>query len=313
MSAKKPTMAEKAPKKRRTAEKAPKKSTTVEKVPKKTTTVAKAPQSEKALTTQPARKKQKTSKGPKNPYARYSDFPWGPRDFNADKEFSGGRKVWGTSTNPHTKKIRDTQKQLLGPLLSWERAKDWRRQKINRALKAGIKEQEHATITGMPIGTQRNQLTDVQRGKFERLVHKTWEVMFIRKKAYILYKWYELTDEQKRFYLELGEDEELPDFRIPDGDLEEVGLRPVQEFAVVISVEPINRQAYARFEGPVERDTGPNAQDNALAIASRLLTQYEEVFDGGADDCLSDENVTDVTTVSTADLLSVYYVHRLIE
>lgn len=194
-------------------------------------------------------KKQKTtgevSTTPANPYAPYADFPWGPRDFNPDTEFSGGRKTWGTSTNPHTRKIRETHKQLLGPPLSWERAKDWRRQKLNRALKAGVKEDEHATITGRPIGTPRNQLTDVECGKFERLVQRTWEVMFIRKKAYILYQWYKLSDQQKRFYLELGEDEELPDLQMPNGDLEETGIRRSQQFSVVIIVEPINREAYA--------------------------------------------------------------------
>jgi len=46
----------------------------------------------------------------------------------------------------------------------------WRRQKINRAITAGIKEHEHATITGMSTGTRRNRLTDVECGKFERLV-----------------------------------------------------------------------------------------------------------------------------------------------
>ncbi|KAF8453287.1 hypothetical protein BGX38DRAFT_1141583 [Terfezia claveryi] len=61
---------------------------------------------------------------PKNLYAKYANFPWGPREFNPDTEFSGGRKAWGTSTNPHMKKIRETHKKLLGPPLSWERAKD---------------------------------------------------------------------------------------------------------------------------------------------------------------------------------------------
>jgi len=29
--------------------------------------------------------------------------------------------------------------------------------------------------------------------------------MLVRKKAYILYRWYELSKEQQRFYLELGD------------------------------------------------------------------------------------------------------------
>jgi len=76
---------------------------------------------------------------------------------------------------------------LLGPLLAFEGAKDWKSQKIARALKLGLKEQEHARATGRPIGTAMKQLTDVPCGKFDCLVQKTWEVLFIRKKAYILW------------------------------------------------------------------------------------------------------------------------------
>ncbi|KAF8417378.1 hypothetical protein EV426DRAFT_706051 [Tirmania nivea] len=224
---------------------------------------------------------------PKNLYARYTDFPWGLRDFNPNTEFSGGRKAWGTSTNPHTKKIREIQKKLLRPLLSWEWAKDWKRQKVNRALKAGIKEYEYAMITKRAISTRTNQLTNMERRKFERLVQRTWEVMYIRKKAYILYQWYELSDEQQRYYLELEEQEELPAFQIPKGDLEEIGIKSVQHFAMVISVVPINRQAYARFEGPTEHDT---RQDGVLAIVSQMMTKEEELADGGTDDYLSDED-----------------------
>jgi len=43
-------------------------------------------------------------------------------------------------------------------------------------------------VTGMPIGTKNTELSDLQCGKFERLVQKTWEVMLVRKKAYILYR-----------------------------------------------------------------------------------------------------------------------------
>ncbi|RPB18040.1 hypothetical protein L211DRAFT_854543 [Terfezia boudieri ATCC MYA-4762] len=55
-------------------------------------------------------------------------------------------------------------------------------------LKAGIKAQEYATITGRAIGTRKNQLMDMKSGKFEELMQRNCEVMFIRKKAYILYK-----------------------------------------------------------------------------------------------------------------------------
>jgi len=96
--------------------------------------------------------------------------------------------VWGTSTNPQTRKIQESQKRMLGPLLAFERAKDWKRHNLRRVLKTGVTEGEHTTVIGMPIGTKRTELSDVQGGKFERLVQKTWEVMLVCKKAYILYR-----------------------------------------------------------------------------------------------------------------------------
>ncbi|RPB20034.1 hypothetical protein L211DRAFT_852647 [Terfezia boudieri ATCC MYA-4762] len=136
-------------------------------------------------------------------------------------------------------------------------------------LKARIKAQEHATITRRAIGTRRNQLMDVESRKFEELVQRNCEVMFFYKKAYILYKWYELSDEQKRFYLDLEEQKELPDFQIPKAEL---------EFAVVISIVPINCQAYSRYDEPTER--GLTVQDEALAIPRQSLTEQEELAEG---------------------------------
>ncbi|RPB19281.1 hypothetical protein L211DRAFT_853353 [Terfezia boudieri ATCC MYA-4762] len=157
-----------------------------------------------------------------------------------------------------------------------------------------MKAQEHATITGRAIGTRRNQLTDVESGRFEELMQRNCKVMFVRKKAYILYKWYELSDEQKRFYLDLEEQEELPDFQIPKAELEvtqdnQTMVQPVPQFAVVISVVPINRQAYGRYDEPTER--GLIVQDGALAIPRQSLTEQEELAEGDADDCLSNEDV----------------------
>ncbi|KAF8414739.1 hypothetical protein EV426DRAFT_579153 [Tirmania nivea] len=65
----------------------------------------------------------------------------------------------------------------------------------------------------------------MEDGKFERFVQRTWEVIYIHKKAYILYQWYKLSDEQQRYYLELEEQEELPAFQIPKEDLEEIGIK----------------------------------------------------------------------------------------
>jgi len=182
-----------------------------------------------------------------NQFARYAEFPWGSKEFEADTEFSGGRKVRGTSTNPQTRKIRDSHERLLGPLLAFERAKDWKRQNLRRALKKGLTEGEHATGTGMPLGTKRTNLSDVQCEKFERLVQKTWEVMLVCKTAYILNRWYELLKEQQRFYLELGDSYEIPPFTIPDRDLAETGTKPVNEFSLVVSLEPVTRQTHARY------------------------------------------------------------------
>ncbi|RPB18633.1 hypothetical protein L211DRAFT_853938 [Terfezia boudieri ATCC MYA-4762] len=138
-------------------------------------------------------------------------------------------------------------------------------------LKAGIKAQEHATITGRAIGTRRNQLTDVESGKFEELMQRNCE--------------YELSDEQKRFYLDLEEQEELPDFQIPKVELEviqdnQTTVQPMPQFAVVISVVPINRQAYGRYDEPTER--GLTVQDGALAIPRQSLTEQDDE-DVGAD------------------------------
>jgi len=43
-----------------------------------------------------------------NPYARYAEFPCGSKEFEGDIEFSRGRKEWGTSTNPHPRKITES-------------------------------------------------------------------------------------------------------------------------------------------------------------------------------------------------------------
>ncbi|RPB18283.1 hypothetical protein L211DRAFT_854274 [Terfezia boudieri ATCC MYA-4762] len=109
--------------------------------------------------------------------------------------------------------------------------------------------------------------------------------MLVQKKAYILHRWYGLSQAQQRFYLELGKGDNIPIYTIPEGDLEETATKPVNEFSVVVSVEPISRQAYsARFEAPVDQ---PHAQDDAIAIADRII-QEMEIAEGGAEDCLSD-------------------------
>ncbi|KAF8447119.1 hypothetical protein BGX38DRAFT_1270585 [Terfezia claveryi] len=139
--------------------------------------------------------------------------------------------------------------------------------------------------------------------------------MFIRKRAYIFYQWYQLSDDQKRLYLELEEQQELPDFQIPNGELEAKGVKPVQQFAVVINIVPINCRVYARFQEPTPlvstpnpgatRDTGTNITSDTGANKTSdkgpnipegwMLTIQEELAEGGADDCLSDKDIgTDI-------------------
>jgi len=115
----------------------------------------------------------------------------------------------------------------------------------------------------------------------------------VRKKAYILYRWYELSKEQQRFYLELGDSDEIPLFTIPDSDLAKTGTKSVNEFSLVVSVEPVTRQAHARFEGTVERT---HAQDDAIAIADRYFEDME-IAKGGGLDLLSGDEVEDIEPV----------------
>jgi len=117
--------------------------------------------------------------------------------------------------------------------------------------------------------------------------------MLVRKKAYILHCWYELSKEQQRFYLELGDTNEIPPFTIPDNDLAETGTKPVNEFSLVVSEEPVTHQAHAWFEGPVERT---HAQDHAIAIADRYFEDME-IAKGGWLDLLSGDEVEDIEPV----------------
>ncbi|RPB18119.1 hypothetical protein L211DRAFT_854448 [Terfezia boudieri ATCC MYA-4762] len=85
-----------------------------------------------------------------------------------------------------------------------------------------------------------------------------------------------------------------PDFQIPKVELKitqdnQTTVQPVPQFTMVISVVPINHQAYGRYDKPTER--GLTVQDRALAIPRQSLTEQEELAEGGADDCLSNEDI----------------------
>ena len=118
----------------------------------------------------------------------------------------------------------------------------------------------------------------------------------MRKKAYILYHWYELLKEQQRFYLKLGHSDEIPLFTIPDRELAETGTKPVIEFSLVVSGEPVTRQAHVRFEGLVERT---HVQDDAIAIADRYFKNME-IAEGGGLDLLSGDEVEDIEAIGTS-------------
>ena len=126
--------------------------------------------------------------------------------------------------------------------------------------------------------------------------------MFIRKKAYILWQWYKLSIEQKRFYLELKGDDDIPNFQIPDDDLKEIRSKPNPAFAVIIVMRPIDRTSYARFDDLTEGiPVVLGGQNEALAIANRKMLETlaaeaaEEVV---ADACASDEGVVPDSGVS---------------
>ena len=115
----------------------------------------------------------------------------------------------------------------------------------------------------------------------------------MRKKAYILYRWYKLLKEQQRFYLELDDSDEIPPFTIPDSVLAETETKPVTEFRLVVSVEPVTRQARAQFKGPVE---STHAQDDAISIADRYF-EHMEIAEWGRLDVLSGDEVQDMEPV----------------
>ena len=167
--------------------------------------------------------------------------------------------------------------------------------KIVRALKLGLKEQEHVRATSRSIGTARKQLTDLPCGKFDRLVQRSWEVMFIHKKAYILWQLCQLLSKQKRCYLELKGDDDVPNFQIPDNDLKEIGSKPDVAFVVIIVMRPIDHTSYARFDNLTEGiPVVLGAQNDALAIANRITPETITAEASGEEDidaCASVEGV----------------------
>ena len=67
----------------------------------------------------------------------------------------------------------------------------------------------------------------------------------------------------------------------------------MNEFSLVVSVEPVTHQAQAQFEGPVERT---HVQVDAIAIADRYFEDME-IAEGGGQDLLSGDEVEDIEPV----------------
>jgi len=126
--------------------------------------------------------------------------------------------------------------------------------------------------------------------------------MFIHKKAYILRQWYNLSSEQKRFYLELKGDDDVPDFKIPNNDLKEIRSKPDPAFIIIIIMRLIDSTLYARFEDLTKGiPVVLGGQNDALAIADRLWLETlaaEAAEEVDADACASDEGVVPDSSVS---------------
>jgi len=126
--------------------------------------------------------------------------------------------------------------------------------------------------------------------------------MFICKNAYILWQWYKLSSEQKRFYLELKGDDDVPSFQIPNDDLKEIRSKPDSAFAVIIVMRPIDRTSYALFDDLTEGiPVVLGGQNDALAIADRITLETlaaEAAGEVDADACASDEGVMPDSRVS---------------
>jgi len=82
----------------------------------------------------------------------------------------------------------------------------------------------------------------------------------------------------------------------------------VNEFSLVVSMEPVTHQANARFEGPVERI---HAQDDAIAIADRYFEDME-IAKGGGLDLLSGDKVEDIEPVGPSPYIKCITIRYLL-
>ena len=80
----------------------------------------------------------------------------------------------------------------------------------------------------------------------------------------------------------------------------------MNEFSLVVSMEPVTRQAHARFEGPVE---WTHAQDDTIAIADRYLEDMEIAKGGGLDLLIGDE-VEDIEPVGSSPSMKCITIHH---
>ena len=136
------------------------------------------------------------------------------KPFDPDVEFGGGVNTRGTSTQVHSKKLREARSNLHGPPLAVHRAQDAYRQVKNRALKQGITTEAMADEVGVPIGTSREDMTIVQKNKFYKLIDDYTTIKLCRRKVLIYSQWNALTPAHQRELLGLGPKEKIPVFTI---------------------------------------------------------------------------------------------------
>ena len=107
------------------------------------------------------------------------------KPFDPDIEFGGSVNIRGTSTQVHSKKLREACSNLRGSPLAVHRAQDAYRQVKNRALKEGITTEAMADEVGVPIGTSRENMTIVQKNKFYKLINNYTTIKLCRRKVLI--------------------------------------------------------------------------------------------------------------------------------
>lgn len=198
------------------------------------------------------------------------------KPFDPEVEFGGGAKTRGTSSHPHSKKNREARAGLRGPPLAIERAKDAHRAIKSRALKEGITTAEMAAEVGRPLGTTRDQMTIAEESKFKVLIEKYISIKLCRRKVLIYKKWQELSEEDQRRLLGIGPDDDLPEFKIPQNEVD-LANPPSDNFRIVLSVPP-----FPGFDGSLYMPfiiREPSNDLNASLLADEAMYEVIDTSD----------------------------------